>query len=70
MRSDGSEMVNLTNHPADDEYPDVHPDGDRIAFHSNRLGGTNVWIMRLDGSDQSLLTGQGPTGYIQFAPGG
>jgi Tol biopolymer transport system component len=37
-RSGQSEWVNLTNHPAVDNWPVWSPDGTRIAFQSNRAG--------------------------------
>jgi TolB protein len=33
---DGTELVNLTNHPASDSYPVWSPDGAQISFASNR----------------------------------
>lgn len=36
MDADGSNVRNLTNHPARDTFPAISPDGDRIVFSSNR----------------------------------
>ena len=36
MRSDGSNVRRLTNHPAFDNYPVFSPDGTQVAFQSNR----------------------------------
>lgn len=36
--------------------PRFSPDGQRIAFTSDRGGGDNVWIMNLDGSDKRQVT--------------
>ena len=60
MDSDGSNMVNLTNHPEFDEYPSWSPDGTKIVFHSYRgadwgLGG-DLYVMNPDGSGLERLT--------------
>jgi TolB protein len=43
--------VNVTRHPADDNHPVWSPEGDRIAFISNRAGGDvyHTYIMALNG---------------------
>ena len=38
MNADGTNPINLTNHPAADTQPDWSPDGLRIVFSSNRDG--------------------------------
>ena len=45
--ADGSERTNLTNNPADDEYPSWSPDGNKIAFASKRDGNSEVYIMNV-----------------------
>ncbi len=39
-----------------DSQPKFSPDGQRIAFLSDRDGGENLWIMRADGSDPKQLS--------------
>ena len=52
----GGEAVRLTSHPADDLGSAWSPDGEWIAFESNRSGRRSVHMMRPDGSDVRLLT--------------
>ncbi len=57
MNADGSGLVNLTNHPADDDSPAWSPDGGRIAFKSDREGVSKIYVMNADGSGVTRLTG-------------
>ena len=64
MNTDGTNLINLTNHPARDVGPDWSPDGTRIAFSSNRDGdwekkpndNWEVYVMNDDGSNPINLT--------------
>jgi len=57
MDADGSNMKNITNHPAThDIYPDWSPDGTKIAFGSNRDGMEHIFVMNADGSNLSQIT--------------
>jgi TolB protein len=67
MNADGSDPVNLTNHPAADEYPSWSADGEFIVFTSDRLS-TLLWVMRADGSGQTVFTLLGPSGYGTVVP--
>ena len=40
MNPDGSEQINITNHPADDIYGAWSPTGEQILFASDREEGT------------------------------
>lgn len=46
---------NLTNHPARDGLATLSPDGNYIAFVSDRGNQWGIWVMRADGSGQPIL---------------
>ena len=56
MNPDGSGQRRLTQHDGIDNQPDLSPDGTRIAFVSQRGGGTDLFVMNADGSDLRRLT--------------
>jgi len=53
---DGSNPVQLTDHIARDEYPRFSPDGEWIAFSSNRMGNYDIWVMPVTGGEPRQLT--------------
>jgi Tol biopolymer transport system component len=55
-RIDGSERRRLTRDAYRDRGPRFSPDGQRIAFYSNRGGHYEVWTVARDGSDLRQLT--------------
>jgi TolB protein len=54
--SDGTNVRNLTNHPAFDGWPAWSPDGQYLAFASNRDGDYQIYVMRTDGTGVRLVT--------------
>jgi TolB protein len=56
MDEDGSNPINLTNHPTTDAIPAVSPDGTKIAFMSDRDGNFEIYVVNADGSDPVNLT--------------
>ena len=51
-----TEPVQLTQEPNVNAQPAISPDGETIAFVSTRDGGTNIWLMGKDGSNQRPFT--------------
>jgi Tol biopolymer transport system component len=55
MRADGSDLRQFTPE-VPDEAPAWSPDGDRIAFESDRTGDAEICVMRADGTGLRRLT--------------
>jgi TolB protein len=56
MNVDGSNVRQLTNHPAGDGTPTWSPNGTQIAFVSDRTGTPQVYLMGADGSNVRRIT--------------
>ena len=56
MNVDGTDLVNVSNHPAYDGDPAWSPDGTEIIFVSDRDGDLEIYRMAFDGSAISQLT--------------
>ncbi|HUF07780.1 MAG TPA: protein kinase [Rhodothermales bacterium] len=56
IRSDGRELRQLTNDPANDLYGRWSPNGNRLAFVSNRGGNMDFWAINADGSGLRQIT--------------
>ena len=56
VRPDGTGMRQLTDDPFNDRGPRWSPDGEKIAFFSNRSGQYQVWTIRPDGSGLEQIT--------------
>ncbi|MCI0572730.1 MAG: amidohydrolase, partial [Myxococcaceae bacterium] len=52
----GGEAKALTSGPAWDMQPRFSPDGESIAFTSDRSGGDNLWVMKRDGTGATQVT--------------
>ena len=67
--SDGKNEINISNNAAFDGWPVFSPDGQRIAFASNRSGPARtgqIWLMNSDGTDLQQLS-KGPWSHAQPA---
>jgi hypothetical protein len=49
MDAEGNDQTRLTNHPELDAFPEWSPDGEHIAFRSDRAGNLEVFIMAANG---------------------
>ncbi len=70
---DTGETKNLTNHKAADTDPVWSPDGERIAFVSNRDSPDlrdQLWIMKADGTDVKKLVPKMPCARPLWSPDG
>ena len=67
MDADSSNAVRLTEHPERDQRGVFSPDGETIAFVSQRDGDVAVWLMDADGANPRKLV-QG--GQPSFSPDG
>jgi len=56
IQKDGSGLIRLTDHPAQDWYPAWSPDGKKIAFVSSREGSHQLYLVNPDGSGLERLT--------------
>ncbi len=65
------EARRLTDSPAADGWPAWSPSGDRIAFHSDRSGNFDIWVMGSDGSNPVNLTNHpGDDKFPAWSPDG
>jgi Tol biopolymer transport system component/tRNA A-37 threonylcarbamoyl transferase component Bud32 len=72
VRSDGSDLRQLTNDRYKDRHPLWSPDGSLIAFYSNRSGHYELWTIRPDGSRLEQVTHTQSPGmvYPLWSPNG
>ena len=52
----GSTATRLTSDPASEIQPCFSPQGDKVAYASNRSGNFNIWVVGVDGSNPVRLT--------------
>jgi len=55
MDTDGQNK-NILTKDKNNWCPTISPDGNKIAFYSDRSGFSNLWIMNIDGTEQKPLT--------------
>ncbi len=69
--TDGSNIKKITDHPAEDWWPDWSHDGKKIAFQSKRGGKFDIYTMNADGSGLARLTTDGAeNGEPRWSPDG
>jgi Tol biopolymer transport system component len=72
VKTDGTELRQLTNDIYKNRYPRWSPDGKKIAFYSNRGGKYEVWTINRDGSGLQQVTYNSTAGamYPVWSPDG
>ena len=65
MNADGTGPQPLTTNKKDDLSPAWSPNGQRIAFSSDRTGAGDIYVMNANGSSQTRLT---DVGAIEVEP--
>jgi len=72
IKTDGTELRQLTNDIYKNRYPRWSPDGKKIAFYSNRGGKYEVWIINRDGSGLQQVSYSSAEGamYPVWSPDG
>lgn len=56
MNANGTAQTDLTANAQDDLGPAWSPDGTKIAFHSDREGNREIYVMNADGTGVARLT--------------
>jgi TolB protein len=56
IRSDGTDLERLTNNNYNDDQPAWSPEGNLIAFVSDRSGSKNIYVMGFNGTNQIQIT--------------
>lgn len=68
MRTDGSELRDLTDDTFRHFWPRWSPDGNRIAFSSRRSGNYELWMINRDGSGLQQLTRDNASPGAHYSP--
>src|SRR5690606_23228326 len=66
VNADGSNPMQLTRTPANDRSPRFSPDGQWIAFTSNRMGNNDVFIIPAMGGEPRQLTFYSGNDDVQY----
>src|SRR6266550_2245740 len=67
----GTDVINLTTNPANEDWPSWSPDGSKIAFKTTRDGNHEVYVMNADGTGVTRLTNNAASDYADgWSPDG
>ncbi|HWB19958.1 MAG TPA: DPP IV N-terminal domain-containing protein, partial [Phycisphaerales bacterium] len=67
----GKTITQITSDPADDVMPTFSPDGQKVAFASNRSGNWDIYLTNLDGGGTVQITSDfDPELHPSFSPDG
>jgi dipeptidyl aminopeptidase/acylaminoacyl peptidase len=71
MDPDGSNIDQVTNNSDVERFPDISPDGTKIAFSKGSGGeGGNIWVVNADGTNPTQLTTSGQDNLPVWSPDG
>jgi dipeptidyl aminopeptidase/acylaminoacyl peptidase len=71
VNPDGTGLTEISTEGTENWWPAWSPDGDRIAFQSNRSGDHEIYVIRTDGSNPVRLTNNpGEDGEPDWSPDG
>lgn len=70
IKLDGTGKRRLTQEGKQNFFPVWSPDGNRLAFTSDRNGSAQVWVMDADGGNQKQLTREGGNIVPAWSPDG
>jgi Tol biopolymer transport system component len=56
LKDPGKQQLLITSSSSVNVNPQISPDGQRMVFSSNRTGTHNIWMSKVDGSEQTQLT--------------
>jgi hypothetical protein len=59
INADGSNLIRLTNNPAEDRVPGWSPDGQHISFSSLGGGRNGIYVIDIDGANDRQITSSG-----------
>lgn len=70
-RSGGGELTRINAHSGDNFGPRPAPDGVSVAYHSNRTGNPEIWLVNLvDGRESQLTDNPAADLYPDWSPSG
>jgi len=71
MGLDDGELKRITTNSSSETQPSWSPNGDYIAFVSDRNGNNEIYVMKSDGSDQTNITNHPDNDYYpNWSPDG
>jgi Tol biopolymer transport system component len=56
IHPDGTGLTTITDGEVIDRYPQYSPDGNKIAFLSNKSGNWDIWVVNADGTNRTQIT--------------
>lgn len=71
MNADGSDVRQVTDGPGNDVWPDISPNGNYVAFASNRSGNNEIYVLDLrDGTLTNVSNSPADDSWPRWSPNG